>query len=175
MDVSGHAQHAHGGSVSRRLRPRRGIFPRERQQGAQCYRNRWIQRRTWLVSPWTHPFLQGDIAQANECFREALDVILADGLAGLTLADCRDWLAVAAADAGDKPRTAAVLFGAADAQWHASGGVRYAPEWPRYEAELARVHANLPANEFAAAWAEGCAFSREQAINYAREQLRIPG
>jgi hypothetical protein len=115
-------------------------------------------------------FLQGDVAQANECFREALDVMQAERLAGMTLADCLDWLA-AVADAGGRPRVAAVLFGAADTQWHASGGVRYAPERPLYEAELARVQANLPANAFAAAWAEGCALSREQAVDYAREQI----
>ena len=38
-----------------------------------------------------------------------------------------------------RPRDAAVAFGAADVQWQTSGGFRYAPERPAYEAELARV------------------------------------
>jgi non-specific serine/threonine protein kinase len=118
-------------------------------------------------------FLQGTIPQATEYFREALHVMQTERLAGMTLADCLDWIA-AIADASGKTRNAAVLFGAADTQWHASGGVRDAPEQPLYETELARVQANLPADEFAAAWAEGCALSREQAVNCALEQLRTP-
>jgi len=49
-------------------------------------------------------------------------------------ADCLDWLATVA-DADGRPREAAVFFGAADAQWHATGAIRYAPERAAYAAE----------------------------------------
>jgi len=116
-------------------------------------------------------FLQGDVAQAKQLFSEALGVMQAERLAGHTLADCLDWLA-AVADTDGRPREAAVLFGAAEAQWQATGAVRYAPERAAYAAELARVQEQLAAAEFAAAWAEGHAMSREQAINYALEVCR---
>jgi len=114
-------------------------------------------------------FLQGDVAEAKQLFREALGIMQTERLAGHTPADCLDWLATIA-DAGARPRDAAVLFGAADAQWQASGAVRYAPERPAYEADLASVRKQLPADEFAAAWAEGHAMTREQAVDYALEQ-----
>jgi len=116
-------------------------------------------------------FLQGDVAQAKQLFGEALGVMQTERLAGHTLADCLDWLA-AVADAGGRPRDAAVFFGAADAQWQASGAVRYAPERAAYATDLASVQAKLSTDEFAAAWAEGHAMSREQALNYALEQTR---
>src|SRR5437667_3478598 len=81
-------------------------------------------------------FLQGDVAQAKQLFSEALAVMQAERLAGHTLADCLDWLATVA-DTDGCPRDAAVLFGAAEAQWRATGAVRYAPEQAVYAAELA--------------------------------------
>ena len=116
-------------------------------------------------------FLQGDVAQAKQSFSEALGVMQAERLAGHTLADCLDWLATVA-DTDGRPREAAVLFGAAEAQWRATGAVRYAPEPAAYAGELARVQEELAAAEFAAAWAEGHAMSREQAIKYALEICR---
>ena len=116
-------------------------------------------------------FLQGDVAQAKQLFSEALGVMQAERLAGHTLADCLDWLATLA-DSDGGPREAAVFFGAAEAQWHATGAVRYAPEPAAYAGELARVQEELAAAEFAAAWAEGHAMSREQAIKYALEICR---
>ena len=116
-------------------------------------------------------YLQGDSAQAKQFFGEALNLMRAGRLAGHHLAECLDWLA-AVADAGGRSRDAAVLFGAAEAQWQTSGGVRYAPEQPRYEAELAAVRSKLSSEEFAAAWAEGRAMGREQAVDFGLEQVR---
>jgi tetratricopeptide (TPR) repeat protein len=116
-------------------------------------------------------FLQGDVARAKQLVGEALGVIQTEGLAGHPLADCLDWLA-AVADAGGRPRDAAVFFGAADAQWQASGAVRYAPERAAYGADLARVQAQVAADEFEVAWAEGRAMSRAQAVDYAMEWTR---
>jgi tetratricopeptide (TPR) repeat protein len=117
-------------------------------------------------------FLQGDVAQAKQVFNEALALIRTERLAGHTLADCLDWLA-AVADADGRPRDAAVLYGAADAQWQASGASRYAPERATYAAELASVQAKLSEQEFATAWAEGHALSREQAVTAALDETRV--
>ncbi len=117
-------------------------------------------------------YLQGDVAQSKQLFDEALDVMRVERLAGHLLADCLDWLA-SVADADGRPRAAATSFGAADAQWQASGGVRYAPERPAYEVELTRVKGKLAPDEFAAAWAEGRAMSREQAVDFGLLQTRL--
>jgi len=66
-----------------------------------------------------------------------------------------------------------VLLGAADVRWQASGGVRYPPEQGAYEAELATVRGELSSETFAAAWAEGRAMSREQAVDYGLELIRV--
>jgi hypothetical protein len=116
-------------------------------------------------------FFQGDIQQAKLLFREGLNVLRAEQLAGHTLADCLDWIG-ALAGAEHRPHEAAVLFGAAEAQWQASGAARYRPERATYLAELANIRATLAEDEFAAAWSEGHAFSRERAIAYALEQVQ---
>jgi tetratricopeptide (TPR) repeat protein len=116
-------------------------------------------------------FLQGEAADAKQVFGEALDIMQQERLAGHTLADCLDWLA-ALVDTEGRPWQAAVLFGAAAAQWQASGAVRYPPEQAAYAAELAHARAQLRPEEFAAAWAEGHAMSRQQAVAFALEQVR---
>jgi hypothetical protein len=118
-------------------------------------------------------FLHGDSEQAHRHFREGLLVMRDVTLAGHTLADCLDWLAAAKGDAG-QPVDAARLFGAADAQWRASGAIRYAPERRAYAADLLRVRDQLDANTFEAAWAEGSAMTAEQAVDYALELLARP-
>jgi predicted ATPase/DNA-binding XRE family transcriptional regulator len=115
-------------------------------------------------------FLDGDGEQALRHFREGLIVMREVTLAGHTLADCLDWVAAAKGEAGQSV-DAARLFGAADAQWQASGAVRYAPERPAYEADLSRVRNQLDPGTFAAAWAEGNAMSAAQALDYALELL----
>jgi hypothetical protein len=113
-------------------------------------------------------FLQGDIAQARQLFGEALAVMQTSHIAGYGLPDCLDWLAALVA-ADERPHAAAVLFGAAETQWHASGGLRYTPEQARYAEEVASVRGRMMPDEFAAAWREGQIMSRDEAIAYALE------
>ena len=114
-------------------------------------------------------FLKGDIEQAKRWFGEALEVIQTERLRGHTLPDCLDWLA-AAVDLSGRPYEAAVLFGAAEAQWHVRGAVRYAPDRATYAAEMASVEAKLTPTDFASAWAAGHTMSREEAVIYAQKQ-----
>jgi len=114
-------------------------------------------------------FLCGDLAQAKQLFRGALEIIRLERLAGHTLADCLDSLA-AVVDADGRPRDAARLFGAAEARWQASGGLRYAPDRSAYAADVTQVQGKLAEAELAAAWTEGHALSREQAVDYGLEQ-----
>ncbi len=111
-------------------------------------------------------YLQGDRPHARAAFREVLGVIRETGLAGHTLADCLDWLAALEAERG-RPERAARLFGAAEAQWRASGAVRYPPDRAVYERDVAAVRAALDEGAFAAAWAEGRALGSEDAVAYA--------
>jgi non-specific serine/threonine protein kinase len=112
--------------------------------------------------------LQGDGEQARLLFREALELMRAYLLAGHSLADCLDWLAAVECAAG-KPDRAAHLFGAAEAQWLASGAVRYAPDRSAYEHDLGSVRAQLDPKTFAGAWAEGHALRADEAITLALE------
>jgi predicted ATPase len=115
-------------------------------------------------------FLDGHLEQSLRHLREGLLVMRDVSLAGHTLADCLDWVA-AVEETTAQTLYAAKLFGAADAQWRASGAVRYAPERSLYAAEVSRVRDQLDAEAFAAAWAEGSAMSAEQAIDYALDLL----
>jgi hypothetical protein len=51
--------------------------------------------------------------------------------------------------------------------------VRYAPEPAAYEAELTMAKSELSSEAFAAAWAEGRTMSREQAVGYGLELIRV--
>jgi predicted ATPase len=110
--------------------------------------------------------VQADHQQAHKLLHEALLVIRDDRLAGLPLADSLDWLAAVAAAQGDTVR-AARLFGAAEAQWRASGAVRYAADQPAFERDLASVRARLDEHTFANAWTEGRAMNAYIAVAYA--------
>ncbi len=114
-------------------------------------------------------YLRGDGAQFSVHLGEALHVLAVDGIAGHTLADCLDWVA-AVAEQTD-PVCAARLFGAAAAQWQASGALRYAPDRAAYERDLAKVHARLDPKAFTAAWAEGEAMTAPEAIALALHEL----
>ena len=114
-------------------------------------------------------FLCGDLAQAKQLFREALEIIRLERLAAHTLADCLDWLA-AVVGADGRPRDAARLFGAAEARWQASGGLRYAPDRSACAADVTQVQGKLADAELAAAGTEGHALSREQAVDYGLRQ-----
>jgi predicted ATPase/DNA-binding XRE family transcriptional regulator len=119
--------------------------------------------------------LQADHQQALKLLHEALAVIREDRLAGLPLADSLDWLAAVALAQDDVVR-AARLFGAAEAQWRASGAVRYAAEQPAFERDLASVRARLDEHTFATAWSEGRAMNAEMAVAYALDgTAQIPG
>jgi non-specific serine/threonine protein kinase len=111
-------------------------------------------------------YLQGDYPRADLLLREALEPMRASRLAGEALADCLDWLA-AIAGTRQQPERAARLFGAASAQWRSAGWVRWAPDQPAYERDLAMVRAQLQEQPFAAAFAQGREMSAEHAIAYA--------
>jgi tetratricopeptide (TPR) repeat protein len=113
-------------------------------------------------------FLSGDRAGARRTFQKALQVMQTERIAGHSYADCLDWVA-ALVDEDGRPRDAAVLFGAADAQWQASGAVRYAPDRAAYAADLARVQSKLNEDEFATGWREGHGLDREHVLTYALE------
>ena len=81
-------------------------------------------------------------------------------------------MALALAGARGDPQRAARLFGAAEARWQASGIVRYAPDQPAYEHDVAGARARLDERAFAAAWAEGRALTARQAIASALEEPR---
>jgi tetratricopeptide (TPR) repeat protein len=113
--------------------------------------------------------LQADHEQALKLLHEALVVIRGDRLAGLPLADSLDWLAAVALAQGEAVR-AARLFGAAEAQWRASGAVRYAADQPAFERDFASVRARLDDKTFANAWTEGRAMNADKAIAYALDE-----
>ena len=91
-------------------------------------------------------------------------------LGGHSLAECLDWLAAVESAAGSSVR-AARLFGAAEAQWLGCGALRYAPERQAYEDDVATVRAQLDADTFAAAWAEGHALRADEAIAFALDMI----
>jgi predicted ATPase/transcriptional regulator with XRE-family HTH domain len=115
-------------------------------------------------------FLQGQLESAIAHFRESLAIMRDGGIVGHNLADCLDWLA-ATAGQRRRPVQAALLFGAADAQWKASGAVRYAPDRPQYERDQASVRAQLEPAAFTAAWAEGDELTADQAISFALQEV----
>ena len=117
--------------------------------------------------------LQGDLGGALEYLSDGLQRTQTGRLAGHTLADCLDWVAAIASVQGH-PLQAARLFGAADAQWRASGAVRYAPERPTYEREVAAARALVHPEAFTTAWTEGLSMSREQAIALAQGVASMP-
>jgi tetratricopeptide (TPR) repeat protein len=116
-------------------------------------------------------YLQGHYEQARILLCQALDVTRESRLGGQPLADGLDWLAAVEGAEGEVTR-AARLFGAAEAQWRASGAVRYAPDQPVYERDVASVRAKLDEDAFEAAWAEGMAMNAQEAIAYAMEETR---
>lgn len=111
-------------------------------------------------------YLQGDFERARQHLCEALVMCSQSRLGGHTLSGSLDWLAAVENAQGD-PVRATRLLGAGDAQWRASGAVRYGPEQSEYERDLASVRAQLDKTAFSEAWAEGQAMNAEQAIAYA--------
>ena len=116
-------------------------------------------------------FLQGDLKRAEELLRDALARIQEEHLSGHTLPDCLDWVAALARARGRTP-DAAVLYGAADAQWEESGAVRYAPDRLTHAAALEELRGSLTPRDFSAAQQMGRNMSREQAIEFALSTTR---
>jgi tetratricopeptide (TPR) repeat protein len=87
-------------------------------------------------------------------------------LGGVTLSQALDWTAAVFGATG-QPLRAARLFGAADAQWLASGTKRYPVDLGAYERDLRVVKAQLEEPQFVEALAEGRAMTTEQAIAHA--------
>ena len=114
-------------------------------------------------------YFQEDHQQASALLGQAFEVIREARLGGWPLADSLDWLAAVAFAQGD-PIRAARLFGAAEAQWRASGAVRYAPDQPVYEREVTNVRIKLDKDTFEAAWTEGRLMNAQEAIAFALEE-----
>jgi hypothetical protein len=107
----------------------------------QITRNRAFQHARSLSNLERVAYLQGDYQSAREFLCETLGVIHEPRLAVWPLAACLDWLAALEGTEGE-PLRAACLHGAAEAQWRASGAVRYWPDQPAYERDLASVDPN---------------------------------
>jgi predicted ATPase/DNA-binding XRE family transcriptional regulator len=116
-------------------------------------------------------YFQNDYEQAWTHLCQAFEVIREARLGGWPLGDSLDWLAAVAVAQGDAVR-AARLFGAAEAQWRASGAIRYAPDEFSYERDVASVRARLNEDAFEAARAEGSAMNAQEAIAYALDKTR---
>jgi predicted ATPase len=118
-------------------------------------------------------YFQRNYDRALTLLRQTFEVIRDSQLAGQALTDSLDWLAAVVGACGDAV-DAARLLGAADAQWQASGAVRYAPDQSAYERDAANVRAQFDERTFAVAWTEGRAMNAQQAIAYALEETRQP-
>jgi hypothetical protein len=114
-------------------------------------------------------YFQHEYRQAWTCLRQAFDVIREARLGGWPLADSLDWLAAVTFAQGDAIG-AARLFGAAEAQWRASGAIRYAPDQPAYERDVASARSTVDEYAFEGAWAEGRLMNAHEAIAYALKE-----
>jgi tetratricopeptide (TPR) repeat protein len=133
--------------------------------------NDWYARTRAICHLDRAVYLQHDCEAARRHFCAALGFMLESRLADHTLADCLDWLDWLAAV--DRPlgraTRAATLFDAAEGQSRASGAIRYPPDRPAYERDVAAVRAKVDAETFTATWTAGLAMSSERAIIYALE------
>jgi tetratricopeptide (TPR) repeat protein len=116
-------------------------------------------------------YLQGMYKEAATSLAESFDIIQSSRLGGQVLAEGLDWLAALVGIQG-QPEPAACLFGAADAHWRLSGMIRYAPDNPAYERDVARVRDQLQAHMFDTNWERGAAMHPERAVAYAVERFR---
>jgi predicted ATPase/DNA-binding XRE family transcriptional regulator len=138
---------------------------------AQATANRGFSLARSLSNLGRVAYFQQDHQQASTLLGQAFEVVREARLGGWPLADSLDWLAAIAVAQGDTIR-AARLFGAAEAQWRASGAVRYAPDQPVYERDVTNGRTKLDKDTFEAAWAEGRLMSAQEAIAYALEETR---
>jgi hypothetical protein len=111
-------------------------------------------------------FLEGNAHTARSHLSEAFESLRASRITGPYLAEPLEWLAAVEAAEGQLTR-AARLFGGAEAWWLACGVMRYAPEQPAYERDIANLRAQLEEAALTAAWAEGRAMTLDQVLAYA--------
>lgn len=110
---------------------------------------------------------QEQFARAQQYYREALQLALQTG-EKRRAAFCLEGFA-ATFNRVEEASRAAMLFGAADALRQEIGIPVYASEREVYDAELARVRANLSASDFENAWRAGRATQWEHAIALASQ------
>lgn len=109
---------------------------------------------------------QGELDAADRDAHQALD--LAACLDGdLVVPFALDCLAIVAGDLGNH-RSAARLFGAADAARQRMGMVRFEVLEVDVESRIAAIRDALGKNDFDVAWAEGAALSTKEATAYAQ-------
>jgi predicted ATPase/class 3 adenylate cyclase/DNA-binding CsgD family transcriptional regulator len=124
----------------------------------------------WLMSALTTrarvAIAQGEPDQAEHDAHDALACATELG-AHLGVPDILECLAVLAGQNGGN-RSAARLFGAADAVRQQMGAVRFKVYDAEYEASLERLRDAMGEKDFDTAWAEGAALSTEEAIAYAQ-------
>jgi DNA-binding CsgD family transcriptional regulator len=109
---------------------------------------------------------QGQPEQAERDAHEAL-ACCAEYKAYLFGSDILEILAGLASDTGSY-REAARLFAAAEGNRHRTGEVRFAIYQGAYDLSVGRVRKAMSDAAFEAAWAEGAALSRDEAIAYAQ-------
>ncbi|HUG15660.1 MAG TPA: LuxR C-terminal-related transcriptional regulator, partial [Thermomicrobiales bacterium] len=110
---------------------------------------------------------RGNYAEAGVQFRAALEREGRDPYA-MTIAECLEGLAAAAAGLGDLNR-GATLLGAAEAVRAQFRTPVPPPRQERYDRTLARVRAGSDADALAGAWARGRALPLSEAISYGLE------
>lgn len=115
---------------------------------------------------------QGDDSRALTLFQQCLLLSIQGGEAARSGATV---IGVAGVwQARGQPRRAARLLAAAEMMGDASGFAIEAADRPDTERILAAVRGALPADEFAAAWAEGRAMTLDEAVAYAMEEQEDP-
>jgi predicted ATPase/DNA-binding XRE family transcriptional regulator len=120
-------------------------------------------------------FLRGEMRAATTYLHQACEVLRASPYFGPSaqLPRSLEWLAAVEAAEGQLIR-AARLFGAAEAWWLACGAVRYAPEQPAYERDVANLRAQLDEAVLAAAWTEGRAMTLDQVVRNGVDEVASP-
>jgi len=111
----------------------------------------------------------GDDARAHRLLVESLIFVRQIGDRPSISVGLADLAGVWAAQG--QPERAARLFGAAEALREETGATMYEAQRLAYERDVARGAAQLDANEWEAAWAEGWAMSLDDAYSLALEEL----
>jgi hypothetical protein len=91
-------------------------------------------------------------------------------VAGATLSYYLEWIAVALGRMGD-PSRAALLFGAAESQWQASGVIRRPADDLVHDREVRAIQVQLAGDAFEHAWHDGLAMSTSRAVALALDEI----